>query len=235
MNVTLGMIVKNEAFYLSTILPLMRRSFDEIVVVDAESTDETQDVLKRIGALVVVRPWTGYSDARNEVIRNSKGNWMVMLDADEAMFPEDLQLIRTIMLDKAYNSIIVPKYEFSIDHEHHQPYWYPDLKKRIFRLGVGYYYHGALHEQLTRPGEKPEEQRCVPEVHMYHYGQSKPAEIVWLRHENYRRLAAGEPLLTQVPAGLQAPRQAGVPFLRMHPLKGIPPARSPEELLHARS
>lgn len=235
MNLTLGMIVKNEAFYLSVILPLIRRAFDEIVAVDAESSDETRDVLQKQGARVIVKPWTGYSDARNEAIRSAKGDWMIMLDADEAMFPEDLQMLRSIMMDRAYNAIIVPKYEFSIDHEHHQPYWYPDLKKRMFRLGVGYYYHGKLHEQLTRPGERKEEQRCVPEVHMYHYGQSKPPEVVWLRHENYRRLEAGEPLLAEVPAGTAVPRQAGVPFLRHHPLKGVAPARSMAEYGKARA
>jgi glycosyltransferase involved in cell wall biosynthesis len=234
MSLTLGMIVKNEAFYTSIILPLIRRAFDEIVAVDAESTDGTPDVLRANGATVISKPWTGYSDARNAVIRHTKTDWLIQLDGDEAMFPDDLQLLRNIMADRAYNSIIVPKYEFSIDHDHHQPYWYPDLKKRIFRMGVGYYYHGKLHEQLTRPGETKEEQRCVPEVHMYHYGQSKPAEVVWLRHENYRRLEAGEPLLTEIPAGFKAPRQAGVPFLRNHPLKGIPPARSLEEYRRAR-
>lgn len=236
MKFSLGMIVKNEAYYLSVILPIIRDSFDEFVAVDAESTDETHAVLSKYHCKLIVRSWTGYSDARNVAIQNLSGDWACMLDADEAMFPSDLQLIRQIVDQEPHiTSVTVPKHEFVGDHDQHEPYWYPDLKKRIFKLGIGYHYVGSLHERLQLPDGKVDTERKVPEIHMYHYGQAKPSEMTWLRHTNYDRHAKGLSLLTEIPADVVVQKRAGVPFLRDHPLKGIPPASSVEAYHRARS
>lgn len=234
MKLALAMIVKHEAFYLSVILPRIRDSFDEIVVTDARSTDYTIDILECLGAKVSRMKWKGYSQARNATLERVTADWVVMMDADEAMFPRDLLEIRKIIEQEKPTAIVVPKHEFSGDHEHHSPQWYPDLKKRIFNAKLGYRYHGNLHEVLTLPNGVKEVERKVPEIHMYHYGQAKPPEVVWLRHENYRRMEAGEPLLETVPDGFVAPTRMGVPFLGDHPLKGVPAARDYVEYILGR-
>lgn len=235
MKLSLGMIVKNECFYLSVILPRIRACFDEVVVVDAESTDATRLVLEKMECRVFVKKWAGYTAARNEVIKHITGDWTVMLDADEALWPADIALIRRIIQDEpGWHSLTIPKHEFIGDHDHHEPHWYPDMKRRIFKMGIGYSFVGELHEHLEFPDKKSERGRKVPEIHLYHYGMCKPPEVVWLRHENYRRLEAGEPLLIRVPEGQHCPKRTGVPFLKPHPLKGVPHARTPQEYARPR-
>lgn len=235
MKLSLAMIVKDEAFYLSVILPRIRDSFDEVVVCDTGSMDDSLPILRRMRATVQRTLWNGYSEARNTVLGMVTSDWVLMMDADEAMFPGDLEALRRIIeREPGLTAIVLPKHEFCGGHETHSPQWYPDLKKRLFKASIGYHYRGNLHEVLSIPAGVQEVERKVPEIHMYHYGQAKPDEVVWLRHENYRRLDAGEPLLKEVPKDQVVPVRTGVPFLGVHPLSGIPRARDMEEYLKGR-
>ena len=59
-----------------------------VFVLDAESTDATQDVARACGARVEVRPWTGYVDARRYALGRVTTPYAFMLDADELLSDE---------------------------------------------------------------------------------------------------------------------------------------------------
>lgn len=62
------------------------RKFDEIVVCDMESTDNTVEIAKRYGARVVVFPKKDYTccePARNYAIQSASYKWVLVVDADE--------------------------------------------------------------------------------------------------------------------------------------------------------
>ncbi|MGC4117533.1 MAG: glycosyltransferase family 2 protein [Myxococcales bacterium] len=58
---------------------------DEIVVVDAESTDRTREVAQAAGpkVRVVVRPWPGHAAQKAFALSQATGDWVLSLDADE--------------------------------------------------------------------------------------------------------------------------------------------------------
>jgi len=56
---------------------------DEIVVVDAESTDRTRELAQAAGAQVVVRPWPGHAAQKAFALSQARGDWVLSLDADE--------------------------------------------------------------------------------------------------------------------------------------------------------
>ena len=89
MKICLGLINKNDKFFLERHLPIIRPCFDGAVVVDAESTDGSQAVLKKHGFTIIGRPWTNhFADARNMVIKiaeDLKYTHIFFLDADEWM------------------------------------------------------------------------------------------------------------------------------------------------------
>ena len=58
-----------------------------IFVLDAQSTDDTVTIASRYGALVEVRAWTTFADARRHAITRVQTPWLFMLDADEALTP----------------------------------------------------------------------------------------------------------------------------------------------------
>src|SRR2546425_1178427 len=61
---------------------------DEILVVDAESTDTTRDIAAECGARVIKRPWPGFSAQKQFATDAATHDWIFSLDADERVSDE---------------------------------------------------------------------------------------------------------------------------------------------------
>lgn len=61
---------------------------DDIIVVDAGSTDGTASIAAAHGAQVVTRFWSGFSDQKNFGNGLARHDWILSLDADERVSPE---------------------------------------------------------------------------------------------------------------------------------------------------
>lgn len=90
MSLSLCMIVRDEEAQLDRCLTSVRGVVDEIVVVDTGSVDRTAEIARSYGATVVDVPWTDhFADARNAGLEVATGDWIVYLDADEALVDGD--------------------------------------------------------------------------------------------------------------------------------------------------
>lgn len=154
-----------------------------------------------------------YADARNALIGRAESlgyDWMMTLDADESMLPDDLITLRKYVELGACDNIIVPRYEFVDDFDHYCPWFYPDWHARVFKLNAGYHYVGKVHETLVR-GPSQVHAKDVPNsvkaamCPVFHYGKSKPSSDVWLKHNTYDRLAGGLAPLNELPPGTALP------------------------------
>ena len=63
----------------------------EIIVVDNNSTDNTQRVAKKYGARLIFEPFRQIAKARNSGARAAKSNFFIFLDADTILPPQLLQ------------------------------------------------------------------------------------------------------------------------------------------------
>ncbi len=100
------MIVRNEAARLGHCLDSVRPLVDEMVIVDTGSTDGTRELARSRGAKVLDFPWQDdFSAARNEGLRHCPGDWLLVLDADEAIDAQDHDRIR-----EAINQERIPAY-----------------------------------------------------------------------------------------------------------------------------
>jgi len=59
-----------------------------LLVIDAESSDQTQALATARGAQVIVRPWPGFVEARRFALGQVRTPWTFMLDADETLDAE---------------------------------------------------------------------------------------------------------------------------------------------------
>jgi glycosyltransferase involved in cell wall biosynthesis len=83
-QLSLAMIVKNEARCLARCLQSIRSIVDEMVIVDTGSTDDTVEIAKNFGAKLFHFDWVNdFSAARNFALDQTTGNWILVLDADE--------------------------------------------------------------------------------------------------------------------------------------------------------
>jgi hypothetical protein len=126
--------------------------FDEMVVVDGGSVDQTVDVLDCIGVNFHVNPFAGdFSAQRNYGIDCTSGDWIFELDADEIPSVPLLGGLRQIATDaeaSGFDRIGIPRLNF---HDH-------VLQPGPGHRGLDYQYRlhqrhcrwtGAVHEELT--------------------------------------------------------------------------------------
>ena len=87
-RLTLCLIAKNEESMLPGCLESVRGVVDEIVLVDTGSTDGTMALARAAGATVLERPWDDdFSAPRNLAAAHARGDYILMLDADERLAP----------------------------------------------------------------------------------------------------------------------------------------------------
>jgi glycosyltransferase involved in cell wall biosynthesis len=210
MKIALGMIVGNkEGEFLKKHLPILSPKFDTcIAVASCEDTDPGLKALFDNKVNTVQREWNNnFSDARNAVIEIAEDFGMdalLMLDADEVMFPEDIDKIKELL--ESHQALKLPRYEFGPTKEFYNPTLYPDYQGRAFQLNKGYHYRNKVHELLYQG----EEEKCVFEkdgfyasskTHIYHYGRCKALTDVWLKYHNDGLIMDGKEPLTEIPAG----------------------------------
>jgi glycosyltransferase involved in cell wall biosynthesis/predicted SAM-dependent methyltransferase len=94
-TLALAMIVKDEEKNLARCLGSVKDIFDEIVVVDTGSLDRTKEVAKSFGATIHDFTWIDdFSAARNFSFSKVVSPWVMWLDGDDEMVPDDrLRLI----------------------------------------------------------------------------------------------------------------------------------------------
>ena len=61
---------------------------DEVLVVDAGSSDGTPEIAARFGARVLAQPWLGFGRQKQVAAEQAAHDWVLSLDADERVSPE---------------------------------------------------------------------------------------------------------------------------------------------------
>lgn len=87
---TLLVIARNEAAVIGRCLDSVPFAAEKLVV-DSGSTDGTQDVARQHGARVVHQDWLGFGPQRNFASTQASHDWILALDADEALSPALVQ------------------------------------------------------------------------------------------------------------------------------------------------
>src|SRR5207244_5735388 len=92
---SLCMIVKDGGDPLRRCLESARGVADEIVVVDTGSRDDSVAVARAAGARVLTHAWDDdFAAARNVSLAEAKGEWVLVLDADEELEPAQQRFLR---------------------------------------------------------------------------------------------------------------------------------------------
>jgi len=127
---------------------------DEIVVVDAESTDKTVQIAREFTDKVSVRVWPGFATQKNFAIEQASGEWILSLDADERVTPELRERIRAILAaDGPADGYAIPRRNIFWGAWVRHGGLYPDYQLRLFRRAAGRFVENAVHESVTVTGQ----------------------------------------------------------------------------------
>jgi glycosyltransferase involved in cell wall biosynthesis len=126
---------------------------DEIVVVDAESTDATVAIARARGARVETRPWTGYIDQKNHAAALAAHDWILSIDADERITPALASEIRALLAsDPPRRAYQVPRITFHLGRWIRSTDFYPDLQIRLYHREAARWQGRYVHESLAVDG-----------------------------------------------------------------------------------
>jgi len=146
------LITLNEEKNLPRALASLEGVADEIVVVDACSTDATIDIARQHGAVVYVRPWTNYSEQRNFAAARARHEWILALDADEEL---SCALVESLRAWKeqlpACDVYEFPRRTWYLGAWICHSGWYPGYLKRLYRRGAAQF-SGIIHESVQTVG-----------------------------------------------------------------------------------
>lgn len=146
---SLCMIVKNEEQLLSDCLESVKELVDEIIIVDTGSTDSTVKIANSYNARGFSFDWTDdFSAARNISLEHAAGEWILVLDADERITPENKDKLLTLLSGSSVKNIAyylnfrsrveAGSLGSELIHSH----------ARLFRNGLGIRFNGRIHEQI---------------------------------------------------------------------------------------
>ncbi len=109
---------------------------DEIVVVDTESTDRTVEIAKKLGCKVYSHKNTGIVEpVRNFSIAKARGDWVLLLDADEEITTALAKKIQEIVKNQKGDYFRIPRKSIIFGKWIKSAHWWPDYVYRLFRKG----------------------------------------------------------------------------------------------------
>ncbi|NUN71228.1 MAG: glycosyltransferase family 2 protein, partial [Bacteroidetes bacterium] len=147
-------ITKNEEANIARCLRSVQWA-DEIIVVDAESTDRTAEIARSLNAKVIVRPWEGFAKQKEFAFRQASHDWIFSIDADEEVTPELREEIRTVITaPHPLNGYEVPRRSFFLGKWIRYGGWYPGYQLRLFRAAQARMNHRPVHEGFLVEGIK---------------------------------------------------------------------------------
>jgi glycosyltransferase involved in cell wall biosynthesis len=147
-------VAKNEAPNLPRCLASVQGWVTEIVVVLNDTTDDSEAVARKFGAVVHCLPWQGYRDTKNAALGLAAQPWALALDADEEVSPALRAAIQEFL--RAPGPAIAarfPRKVWFIDRWITHGDWYPDLSLRLFRRDRARWGGDAfVHEKVESDG-----------------------------------------------------------------------------------
>lgn len=203
-TISLCVIAKNEEDCIARCITSVKNIVSEIIVVDTGSTDRTKEIAFNLGAKVFEYPWNNdYSAPRNLSLSKAQADWILVLDADEAI----AQIDHIKILNLIQNNGIC--YEMSQRHYTDNPLLsnftpihgeYPEWEQgqagyfesncvRLFPNHQGVHFRGKVHELVEHSIYERKQLKIVrSDIRIQHYGHTQAAKAKKSKSLTYKTL-----------------------------------------------
>ncbi|OKP93774.1 glycosyltransferase family 2 protein [Paenibacillus sp. P32E] len=147
-DVSLCMIVKNEAQHLERCLASVAGLVSEIIIADTGSSDNSMEVALSFGAQVIEIPWEGdFAKARNRTLRQSSCSWVLVLDADEAAGGWRADVLNELLGAEQVDGYFLPFIHYVGEADSGD--YVTDNVCRLFRNDERIVFQGSIHEEAA--------------------------------------------------------------------------------------
>jgi glycosyltransferase involved in cell wall biosynthesis len=186
MKISATLITHNEERNIARAIESLR-CCDEVVVVDGGSVDRTVELASKLGARVIENQWKGYAEQKNFAAEQASHNWILSLDADEALSEAlEAEIWRLKKAPPDCDAYTVPRMAQYLGRWILHSGWYPDRKVRLYDRRRARWVGKYVHESVEVNGRLGELQS-----NLLHFTCSSLSEHLKTM-ERYTTLAAEE-------------------------------------------
>lgn len=151
-KLTVTVITRDEAANIAAALQSVSWA-DELIVVDAESADDTVTIARQFTDRVFVRTWPGYVEQKNHAASLASNDWILSLDADERVSPALARDIQTTLgSEPAHQGYRLPRVTWHLGRWIRTTDWYPDRQLRLYDRRRATWTGRYVHEAVTVTG-----------------------------------------------------------------------------------
>ncbi|SHH97780.1 glycosyltransferase family 2 protein [Virgibacillus chiguensis] len=148
-SISLCMIVKNEEEVLEQCLRSVESICDEIIILDTGSTDRTKEIALQFTNKVFDFEWVDdFSKARNKSFSYATKDYILYLDADDVVLPEDLDKLKNLKKTELNDTIdaVSMYYHTSFDQQGNPTFKF--RRNRLLKRSNHFKWFGAVHEYI---------------------------------------------------------------------------------------
>lgn len=153
MNLSAVLAVRNEEKMLEPGLELLSFCDEIVVVIDARTSDRTEEIARRHTDRVWVEAFEDFSQHKNAAIEKARGEWLLIVDADERITPALAREVQeTIARDPAEWGFNIDTINFFLGSRMDHGAWNDDHLRLIRRERAQYV--GKIHEYFDLPPDR---------------------------------------------------------------------------------
>jgi glycosyltransferase involved in cell wall biosynthesis len=147
-KLTVAIITYNEERNIARCLDSVKDIADEIIVVDSFSTDKTESICNQYNLRFIKNPFKGHIEQKNFALALAQHDYVLSLDADEALSSELLLEIRKVKEDFQYDGYRFNRLTNYNGHWVNYCGWYPDTKLRLIKKSLAHWTGTNPHDIL---------------------------------------------------------------------------------------
>ncbi|HUA20402.1 MAG TPA: glycosyltransferase family 2 protein [Bryobacteraceae bacterium] len=152
MKISAAIITFNEERNIARALESLR-CCDEVVVVDSGSTDRTVELATKLGARVIDMAWRGYAGQKNYASDRCEHDWVLSLDADEALSEAlEGEIWQIKKNGPGFDAYTMPRLAQYLGRWILHSGWYPDRKIRLYDRRRAKWVGEYVHESVAVEG-----------------------------------------------------------------------------------
>jgi glycosyltransferase involved in cell wall biosynthesis len=152
MKITATIITLNEERNVVRVVESLRCS-DEILIVDSGSTDRTMELAEKLGVRVLEAGWLGYAAQKNWAAERASNEWILSLDADEALSEAlEAEIWNLKKSGPECDAYTMPRLARYLGRWIYHSGWYPDRKVRLYHRDKAKWVGDFVHESVQASG-----------------------------------------------------------------------------------
>jgi glycosyltransferase involved in cell wall biosynthesis len=150
MKITGVIITFNEERNIERCLVSLKKVCDEIIVLDSFSTDQTEAICQAHQVKFVQHAFDGHIQQKNRALQLAETEWVLSLDADEALTEELSQAILKVKQHPSREAYAFNRLTNYCGHWVKYCGWYPDTKTRLVKKELAHWTGVNPHDRLER-------------------------------------------------------------------------------------